>query len=116
MLLILIVVLGPLLLPIPLGAVELASGALLLLFGMRWLRKAILRIAGIIPLHDEEALYKSQREALEGFSEQAHGWDALTVSAAFKITMIKRVVPHEILRFAKSRTSRCTKWGVPHSV
>src|ERR1700753_478317 len=56
-LLVLVLAPGPLLTRIPLAAVQLALGALLLLFGMRWLRKAILRSAGIIPLHDEDALY-----------------------------------------------------------
>jgi Ca2+/H+ antiporter, TMEM165/GDT1 family len=50
-LLAIIVVLGPTLTRIPQDVVQLAVGALLLLFGMRWLRKAILRAAGIIPLH-----------------------------------------------------------------
>ncbi len=90
-LLILVVVLGPLLTRIPLRAVQLALGALLLLFGMRWLRKAILRSAGIIPLHDEDALYASQRTALGGIAAPARGWDALAVSAAFKITMIEGI-------------------------
>jgi uncharacterized membrane protein len=90
-LLILVVVLGPLLTRIPLGAVHLALGALLLLFGMRWLRKAILRSAGIIPLHDEDALYASQRAAFGGIAAPARGWDALAVSAAFKITMIEGI-------------------------
>jgi uncharacterized membrane protein len=90
-LLILVVVLGPLLTRIPLGAVQLALGALLLLFGMRWLRKAILRSAGIIPLHDEEALYASQRAAFGGIAAPARGWDPLAVSAAFKITMIEGI-------------------------
>jgi uncharacterized membrane protein len=67
-LLLLVIVLGPLLTRIPLRAVQLALGGLLLLFGMRWLRKAILRSAGVIPLHDEDALY-----------------------AAFKITMIEGI-------------------------
>jgi uncharacterized membrane protein len=91
LLLILVVVLGPLFTRIPLGAVQLALGALLLLFGMRWLRKATLRSAGIIPLHDEVALYENQRQAFAIASRRAGGWDAVAVSAAFKITMIEGI-------------------------
>jgi len=62
-LLLIVVVLGPALTRIPLDVVQLAVGALLLLFGMRWLRKAILRFAGIVALHDEELIY--QREVAD---------------------------------------------------
>src|SRR6202167_6111909 len=48
-----VVVLGPTLTAIPLDEIQLIVGVLLLLFGMRWLRKAILRAAGVIALHDE---------------------------------------------------------------
>jgi uncharacterized membrane protein len=89
-LLLLVIGLGPLLTRIPLGTVQLALGALLVLFGMRWLRKAILRSAGVIPLHDEDALYAAQRQAL-GTGSLREGWDGPAVAAAFKITMIEGI-------------------------
>src|SRR3982074_2416719 len=52
-----VVALGPLLDRVPLHLLQLATGILLLLFGMRWLRKAILRSAGVIRLHDEATAF-----------------------------------------------------------
>ena len=50
-------VLGPALTLIPINALRLVVGGLLLTFGLQWLRKAILRASGFKPLHDEAAIF-----------------------------------------------------------
>ena len=59
-----VVALGQLLDRVPLHVLQIAIGVLLLLFGMRWLRKAILRAAGLIPPHDENIAFTSETEEL----------------------------------------------------
>ncbi len=91
LLLALVLALGPALTRIPRDLVQLGVGTLILLFGMRWLRKAILRSAGVIPLHDEEAAFAKQTAALHGLEGIGQGWDRVAVSTAFKITMIEGI-------------------------
>ena len=54
--------LGPALTLVPIDALRLVVGALLLVFGLQWLRKAILRASGFKPLHDEEAIFARELE------------------------------------------------------
>jgi uncharacterized membrane protein len=83
--------LGPALTQIPIDIVQLAVGSLLLLFGLRWLRKAILRAAGLIALHDEVAAYAEQTAELSRFGSTTTALDGIAVATAFKIVMLEGI-------------------------
>jgi uncharacterized membrane protein len=87
-LLALVALLGTALARFPLGVLQLAFGALTLLFGLRWLRKAILRAAGRIPLHDEAAAFAKETHNMRN-APGGRGWDRLACGATFQITMIE---------------------------
>ncbi len=81
----LVLALGPLLARVPLHLVQAIVGALLLLFGLRWLRKAMLRAMGTIALHDETAAYRKSTMALSHDTAQAgRAADWIAGLAAFK--------------------------------
>ncbi len=75
--------LGPALTVVPLQALRLVVGALLLVFGLQWLRKAILRASGYRALHDEDAIFASQLEearAAAGVERAGLDWYGFTLS------------------------------------
>jgi uncharacterized membrane protein len=85
-----VLLLGPLLDRVPLHLLQFFIGVLLLLFGMRWLRKAILRASGHIALHDETAEFSKETAYLESAVHrlQPH-LDWLAGLAAFKAVMLE---------------------------
>ena len=84
------VMLGPLLELVPLHLLQLVVGVLLLLFGMGWLRKAILRAAGIIPLHDEDAIFASEAAQLaKSRDRQRTSLEWIAGLTAFKAVLLE---------------------------
>ena len=79
----LVAALGPTLSLLPLHVLQLGVGMLLLLFGARWLRKAILRAAGRIALHDETAAFAKESAALVGAA------DVAALITAFKAVLLE---------------------------
>jgi uncharacterized membrane protein len=88
----LVLALGPALTRIPLDLVQLGVGLLLLLFGLRWLRKAILRAAGAIALHDETAAFAGETALLKSYGKVSDPrWDAVAIGTSFKIVMLEGI-------------------------
>jgi uncharacterized membrane protein len=86
----LVAVLGPALAVIPISALRLVVGALLLAFGLQWLRKAILRSSGFKDLHDEDEAYRRQREeAAEAGRDMRSGLDWYAFTVAFKGVLLE---------------------------
>lgn len=86
---ILVLAFGPLLELVPIATLQLVIGVLLLLFGLRWLRKAILRYAGIIALHDEEKAFAKQEADLRADRGQPSHLDWIAGLAAFKAVVLE---------------------------
>jgi uncharacterized membrane protein len=87
-----VVALGPAVSQLPGQALQVFVGILLLLFGMRWLRKAILRAAGIIPLHDETAIFRSETINLRlASATERYGVDPVATVTAFKAVLLEGI-------------------------
>src|SRR6185436_16671053 len=81
---------GPALQQIPIQTLQLVVGALLLAFGLQWLRKAILRSSGYKALHDEDEGFREERaQAVEAGHERRAGLDWYSFTVAFKGVLLE---------------------------
>ncbi len=89
LLVVLVVIFGPLLSAVPITWLQLVVGMLLLLFGMRWLRKAVLRSAGIIALHDETMIFAKETKILQVDGPPIGRWDPIALITSFKAVVLE---------------------------
>ncbi len=81
--------LGPALTSLPIGVLRVAVGGLLLVFGLQWLRKAILRASGHKALHDEEAAFAAEMSAAQAAGQGSTGLDGYSFTIAFKGVLLE---------------------------
>ncbi|MEP7021056.1 MAG: hypothetical protein ABI808_10415 [Pseudonocardiales bacterium] len=88
---VIVAALGPALTVIPINVLRLVVGGLLLVFGLGWLRKAILRASGWKALHDEDAIYARQLHAAQRAKTDRRGLlgDAYAFTLAFKGVLLE---------------------------
>ena len=87
---VIVAALGPALRHIPIETLRFVVGALLLAFGLQWLRKAILRAGGYKPLHDEgEAFARERTQAGSAAPAGSAGMDWYSFTVAFKGVLLE---------------------------
>lgn len=85
---ILVAVLGPALTVLPIGVLRLVVGGLLLIFGLQWLRKAMLRAAGLKSLKDEAEEFEAQQRAAQA-ARWSGGFDGYSFALSFKGVLLE---------------------------
>jgi uncharacterized membrane protein len=84
-----VAVLGPALTVLPIDTLRLVVGGLLLIFGLQWLRKAILRASGFKALHDEEAIFAEELAAARAAGREPRGIDGYGFTVSFKGVLLE---------------------------
>jgi uncharacterized membrane protein len=85
----LVAALGPALTLLPINVLRLVVGGMLLVFGLQWLRKAILRASGFKALHDEEAIFAEEVAALRAAGREPSRIDPFGFTVSFKGVLLE---------------------------
>jgi uncharacterized membrane protein len=97
---------------VPIDALRLFVGILLILFGLKWLKKAILRYGGIKALHDEEAIFEETRAEIRARGEEiAPRIEPFGVALSYKAVLLEGLeVAFIVITFGTSAANNvCTK-------
>jgi uncharacterized membrane protein len=86
---VIVAALGPALTALPIGVLRVVVGGLLLIFGLQWLRKAILRSAGLKAKHDELQTFREEAEAARALGGQPAGFDGYAFTISFKGVLLE---------------------------
>ncbi len=95
---------------VPIDILRLAVGIILILFGLKWLKKAILRYSGLKALHDEEAIFEETRAELRARGENiAPRFEPFGVALSYKAVLLEGLeVAFIVITFgSSSATSTC---------
>ena len=96
--------LGPALTALPINALRVVVGGLLLIFGLQWLRKAVLRAAGLKALHDEDEAFAAETEAARAAGRPQTSFDGYSFTIAFKGVLLEGLeVAFIVLTFGASQ-------------
>jgi uncharacterized membrane protein len=86
---VIVAALGPALTSLPIDVLRVVVGGLLLIFGLQWLRKAILRSAGLKAKHDESQIYEVQAAAARNAGTEPSSFDGYAFTIAFKGVLLE---------------------------
>ena len=86
---VIVAALGPALTAIPINALRVVVGALLLVFGLQWLRKAVLRASGLKAQRDEEKAFAAETDAARAAAGAGDGFDGYAFTIAFKGVLLE---------------------------
>jgi uncharacterized membrane protein len=101
---VIVAALGPALTAVPIDALRVVVGGLLLVFGLQWLRKAVLRAAGLKALHDEVGTFAAETESARAAASAGDSFDAYAFTIAFKGVLLEGLeVVFIVLTFGSSQ-------------
>ena len=102
---VIVAALGPALTLVPINSLRLIVGGLLLIFGLQWLRKAILRASGFKALHDESEIFARERDQAQAAdAEERAGLDWYSFTLSFKGVFLEGLeVAFIVISFGSTR-------------
>ncbi|MBA2392201.1 MAG: hypothetical protein H0V70_05590 [Ktedonobacteraceae bacterium] len=91
---------------VPIDILRLVVGFILILFGLKWLKKAILRYSGLKALHDEEAIFEENMAAMKARGEDISQIQPTAVALSYKSVLLEGLeVAFIVITFGSNSTS-----------